>query len=740
MERPMDGGDVDVIVRREPICGFCPAGHEGGMDQVMVVQECCYASRGDETSRIVVQQNGVKHGTDGNRNSVMRSRLLVEHHHLSFHDYYEVGRKLGEGSFGDVHEAFSRPINRDTGRPKEMHPEGDVAAGGRFPGALGVAACGLGRSSGFPSFLEDKRREVAVKVFHIVKQIDEATPRTRQQDMKKHVSFEAERSMLAQLEHPNIVRMYESFKENETLYIVLEVCRGGELYSRLVQHVKEAGGGGLGEPLARTLFRQMLYAVNYLHSKRIVHRDIKTENFLLLSEVGTADQDVLKLCDFGTSARLSDRRPRSMENIGTLSYTAPEVYENKGADVCADCWSLGVVLYVLLTGTNPFRLPGKSSREDVVMRIKTGAFETRRKSWQRLSQAAQDLVKHLLVLDESKRFTCLQALRHKWTIADKPAVTLTPPPSPRTPQQSFLQDHIPKVVGLLFRLPRLATPQRLALTACALTASEADLDPRVPWRDVFMALDTNMDGCLTFEEFSSGIKKFMGPYARLDTNRLEGCFEALDLDCSGTIDWAEWVAVALLSSGTFWESPEPISTAFRLLNRPTLRAVTGADELCVGEMLRLWEPPLQKGYFGGSSRSGTPTGSRSMTPQGSRQLTPRREGTPPLNSVPPARSPRFTPRGRSELGTPRAGEFSSNKVPLLNLGAMNAGEVRGNPQDREQSPCFGGASLSPRLYGRQQSGRQSATVTPNGPRDEVFIQADLQKVLGSLQAPGHDTM
>jgi serine/threonine protein kinase len=559
--------------------------------------------------------------------------------------------------------------------------------------------------------------------------------------------------MLAQLEHPNIVRMYESFKENETLYIVLEVCRGGELYSRLVQHVKEAGGGGLGEPLARTLFRQMLYAVNYLHSKRIVHRDIKTENFLLLSEVGTADQDVLKLCDFGTSARLSDRRPRSMENIGTLSYTAPEVYENRGADVCADCWSLGVVLYVLLTGTNPFRLPGKSNREDVVSRIKTGAFETRRKSWQRLSQPAQDLVKHLLVLDETKRYTCWQALRHRWIVSEKPGVTLTPPPSPRTPQQQFLSDHIPKVVALLLRLPRLATPQRLALTACALTASEADLDPRVPWRDVFMALDTNLDGSLTFEEFTSGIKKFMGPYARLDMNRLEGCFEALDLDCSGSIDWAEWVAVALMSSGTFWDSPEPISTAFRLLNRPTLRAVTGSDELCVGEMLRLWEPPLQKGFSGDSLRSprGTPPGSRTNTPPGSRQLTPRRESTPPFNSnsMPPARSPRFTPtqnqtpRGSrsSEPGNPgNSPRGGMNKVPSLNLGSLPpAGEVPGNQQDRDHSPRFGGSSLSPRFIQRPpDSSRGQSVAVMHMPRGggEAFMQADLQKVLGSLQAAG----
>ncbi|CAK0862324.1 unnamed protein product [Prorocentrum cordatum] len=190
-------------------------------------------------------------------------------------------------------------------------------------------------------------------------------------------------------------------EEPSRLCIVLELCRGGELYGRLVQHVKKAGrGGGLDEQLSRHLFRQMLHAVGYLHSKRIVHRDIKTENFLLVDEDGWPQGNVLKLCDFGTSCRLTDDKPRSMENIGTLSYTAPEIYEQRGADLAADCWSLGVVLYVILTGTNPFRLPGKTCKEDVIKRIKAADFE--------------DVVRRLLVLDEAERLTCTQALQSRW--------------------------------------------------------------------------------------------------------------------------------------------------------------------------------------------------------------------------------------------------------------------------------------------------------------------------------------
>jgi len=312
-----------------------------------------------------------------------------------------------------------------------------------------------------------------------------------------------------------------------------------------------------------------------LHSRRIVHRDIKTENFLLLGEMDTPDANVLKLCDFGTAVVLSDQAPRSMDNIGTLSYTAPEVYMNKGAACPADCWSLGVVLYVILTGTNPFRTPGSTARDDTVRRIRNASFDRRRSLWLRLSRSAKDLVERFLVLEESQRLTCVRALKHPWL--DSGVVSIV---DGGFAEPLGLSLHVPRLMTLLLRLPHMAEAQRLSLAACAMAATEADISaPAVPWRDLFLTLDKDQDGRLSFMELAAGLKRMLGAAAQdLSDEQLEECVLALDLDRSGAIEWVEFVALAVLGSKAVSEADEPLSTAFRLLDRPHRLRVASQED------------------------------------------------------------------------------------------------------------------------------------------------------------------
>eukprot|EP00927_Polykrikos_kofoidii_P039274 TRINITY_DN33697_c0_g1_i1.p1 TRINITY_DN33697_c0_g1~~TRINITY_DN33697_c0_g1_i1.p1 ORF type:complete len:908 (-),score=158.98 TRINITY_DN33697_c0_g1_i1:181-2904(-) len=569
-----------------------------------------------------------------------RQRVFSPHLQLKFKSAYKIERQIGEGSYGSVFEALALPATPShkvtNGTYAEFHhgphevsvpamTEYDVQRCGAPPNGRGqtraardgassqgerlasnsTAASTAESASGSSS---SKVRRVAVKCFRLVSKTtkdEDMSPRElerfHREVASRRASFERERQILAQLEHPHIVRMFECFEDRGALYIVMELCRGGELYVRIVQRARDTrqGGGGFEEPNARQFFRQMLFATSYLHAHRIVHRDIKTENFLLLDEGCSGDEgQLIKLCDFGTAVQLTDQQPRAMERIGTLSYTAPEIYAKEGADTTADAWSLGVVLYVLLVGASPFRTTGDEPREETVRRIRHGDFDKQRNVWRTLSLAATDLVNRFLVVDERKRLTSSDALRHRWVEPGTatPCQQSIPPElrgngaprrllSPRSSRADSLANYAkyaPTLILLMTRFVHLHAMQQLALVVCAQMLPEADLLNRqlpIPWYDLFFALDADEDGRLNFTEFAAGLNFLMGSRCGVTQEQFQALVRALDIDCSGSIDWIEWVAVALLSVAPENLDPEPLSTAFRLLDRPSGDGRIGAVDL-----------------------------------------------------------------------------------------------------------------------------------------------------------------
>lgn len=526
-----------------------------------------------------------------------RARLFACHSRWRFGDLYELKHQIGEGSFGNVFLA-------STQAPPAQ------------PGEVGSEA---------PS----RPRLVAVKIFSLKPPEDkEATGIEEVQG--RQASFDVETSVLARLEHPNIVRMYECFREVEDLYLVLEHCAGGELYARVVSRLRT---GGFTEIEVGFFLRQMLLATNYLHSRWIIHRDIKTENFLLLGQEGTPEAQIVKLCDFGTAVQLSQHSPRSMQRIGTLSYTAPEVYFNKGASFPSDVWSLGVVLYVLLVGANPFRWTGKESPEDTMRRICKGHFSKKRNTWTCLSSSARDLVQRLLVVQEDQRLVCNEALCHTWIASGRPGLAVLAglvggdSIGPKTSDASKIllsqpghrpasRSVVPQVIGLLSRFEHLDALQRLLLTASSRLSSEADLFREqpgrllIPWYALFITLDADMDGALSHQELVAGLEALLGssgsPAVAPERRRLEALVWALDTDRSGSVDWSEWTALAQLAAGSLAECNEPLCTTLRALDMPTcdgflcpkdLALLFGMGPLCerssqeAAKLLRRWAPP-----------------------------------------------------------------------------------------------------------------------------------------------------
>ncbi|XP_068116550.1 serine/threonine-protein kinase MARK2 isoform X3 [Hyperolius riggenbachi] len=197
------------------------------------------------------------------------------------------------------------------------------------------------------------------------------------------------------LNHPNIVKLFEVIETEKTLYLVMEYASGGEVFDYLVAH------GRMKEKEARAKFRQIVSAVQYCHQKFIVHRDLKAENLLL-----DADMNI-KIADFGFSNEFTFGNKLDTF-CGSPPYAAPELFQGKkydGPEV--DVWSLGVILYTLVSGSLPF--DGQNLKE-LRERVLRGKYRIPFY----MSTDCENLLKKFLILNPSKRGTLEQIMRDRW--------------------------------------------------------------------------------------------------------------------------------------------------------------------------------------------------------------------------------------------------------------------------------------------------------------------------------------
>lgn len=201
------------------------------------------------------------------------------------------------------------------------------------------------------------------------------------------------------LDHPHIIKLYQVMETKSMIYLVSEYASQGEIFDFIANH------GRMSESMARRKFWQILSAVDYCHSRRIVHRDLKAENLLLDTNMN------IKIADFGFSNFYMPGEQLATW-CGSPPYAAPEVFEGKkytGPEI--DIWSLGVVLYVLVCGALPF---DGSTLQTLRDRVLSGRFRIP----YFMSSDCEHLVRKMLVLDPLKRYTMEQVKRHKWMVLD----------------------------------------------------------------------------------------------------------------------------------------------------------------------------------------------------------------------------------------------------------------------------------------------------------------------------------
>jgi len=217
-------------------------------------------------------------------------------------------------------------------------------------------------------------------------------------------SLDNEIDLLTNISHPNIVQLYETMEDSSTIYLIMELIKGSDLFD--VSEIL----GTLRPSSVRALLMPVLNGLSYLHSRGIIHHDIKPENIVV-----DYAQNTVKLTDFGSAKLVS----KSTEGAvgGTLNYMAPEVLMNmRGArnitDKSVDIWSIGILAYQLITGIHPFD-NGKCN-QNILNRIIAGKFEFTGAVWDKVHKECKDFIKRCLVVDPKKRATVQELLKHPW--------------------------------------------------------------------------------------------------------------------------------------------------------------------------------------------------------------------------------------------------------------------------------------------------------------------------------------
>ena len=458
------------------------------------------------------------------KNETFQTNLVAANKMSEFDKHYEMRDVLGEGITGSVHKI----VSKETGKVYAMK------------------TINLGRVD--KAQLDELRNEIEI---------------------------------LRQLDHPNVINLFETYEDKKSIKIVMEFCTGGELAHR---HLRK-------ESQVISVVAQLLSAIKHCHRHGVVHRDLKLENIVFLSE------DVyspIKLIDFGLSNFVAFRQgpatpPESarlgtnesgnpapvertntntrllMTMCGTAYYMAPEVLEGAYSQEC-DLWSIGVITYMLLTGHAPF--DGRNE-QDIFRKLRRGKVRYDSPVWTKISPHAKELVEHLLIVDPEQRWTAAQALESKWfekwragrearlrdpvpplqgrngsltsdtgvgngQDAEKPATGDQAPATPGSSEPTLEK-------SVVESLQRFASYTKLRKAALMVVAHNQTFEQIKDLRDAFVALDKDNSGTISLDE----LRLVMERNGVTDKDRIEELFRNLDQGRDGEIRYLEFLAATV---------------------------------------------------------------------------------------------------------------------------------------------------------------------------------------------------
>nr|GMD49156.1 calcium-dependent protein kinase 28-like [Ipomoea batatas] len=328
------------------------------------------------------------------------------------------------------------------------------------------------------------------------------------EDVKREVKI-----LKALTGHENVVQFHNAFEDEDYVYIVMELCEGGELLDRILAKKDSR----YTEKDAAIVVRQMLKVAAECHLHGLVHRDMKPENFLFKSP---KEDSPLKATDFGLSDFIRPGK-KFHDIVGSAYYVAPEVLKRRSGPQ-SDVWSIGVITYILLCGRRPF---WDKTEDGIFKEVLRNKPDFRRKPWPSISNSAKDFVKKLLVKDPRARLTAAQALSHPWV------------------REGGNASDIPLDISVLSNMRQFVKYSRLKQFALQALATTLDDEELADLKDQFAAIDVDKNGVISLEEMRQALAKDL-PWRMKDSRVIE-ILQAIDVNTDGLIDFTEFVAATL---------------------------------------------------------------------------------------------------------------------------------------------------------------------------------------------------
>ena len=355
--------------------------------------------------------------------------------------------------------------------------------------------------------------------------------------------FETEIKILSLLDHPNIVRLFEVFEDEKNFYLIMELCYGGNLLSRMKNDRYK-------ERAAANLMEQIVSAIAYCHEKGICHRDLKPHNVLFCDE---SPNSPVKVVDFGIS-KIFDPDLANLQNelkegnikikkmdsqMGTMYFMSPEVIKGKYSEKC-DIWSLGVLLYYLLCGYPPFMAINDNK---LIQSIMEGKVTFPKEEWKNISDNAKDLIKKMLC-PENQRISAKEIMNHKWF---------------RTKLRKKFEKKITFDFDKLDTYKNFNVFKKLILM---FLASRLKSEETGSFGEIFRKINECKTGMIDFEDFKSFIinnqdNEIMGGE---NDEEIRKKFLEIDVDGNNKIDFTEFLAANMDKS--IYHDKEKLRIAF----------------------------------------------------------------------------------------------------------------------------------------------------------------------------------